>query len=130
MNRTTFGNWHVLCWNVRGLNSLERQRDVRAKIEESNCSIIFLQETKCDSFDLRLIRKFFPRRFDSFAYSPSVGAFGGILVVWCSSMFSRTLIKSQRFGLSITFTSVHNADVWIMVSVYGPCQGALRHTFV
>ena len=113
-----------------GLNSDERQHDVRAKIDESNCCIISLQETKCDSFDLRLIRKFCPRSFDNFAYSPFVGAFGGILVVWCSSMFTGTLIESQCFGLSITFTSVHNAEVWTMVSVYGPCQGALRDEFV
>ena len=59
-----FHNWLVLCWNVRGLNSPARQRDVRAKIEESRCSIICLQETKCDTFDIHMIRSFCPRRFD------------------------------------------------------------------
>jgi hypothetical protein len=51
--------WRVFCWNVRGLNSDNRQREVRSKIEESECDVIFLQETKCGSFDWKLIRQFF-----------------------------------------------------------------------
>src|SRR3954463_4599613 len=130
MNSVNFRNWRVLCWNVRGLNSEARQRDVRNKIDESGCSIICLQETKIDSFYLRLIRKFCPRRFDNFTYSPSVGASGGILIVWCSSFFSGVLIESQRFALIVRFTSVHNAEIWTMVSVYCPCLGPLRDNFV
>src|ERR1041385_4555070 len=130
MNSSSFRNWRVLCWNVRGLNYDERQRDVRSKIEESGCSVVCLQETKCDAFDMRLIRKFCPRRFDNFAFSPSVGASGGILIVWCSSMFSGLLIETQRYGLTVKFTSVHNAEVWTMVAVYGPCQRPLRDEFV
>src|SRR3954470_5481084 len=130
MNSPHYRNWRVLCWNVLGLNSAERQRDVRAKIDESGCSIICLQETKCENFDLRLVIKFSPRRFDNFAFSPSVGASGGMIVVWCSSMFHGTLVESNRFAITINFTSAHNAESWTLVSVYGPCQGALRVEFV
>src|ERR1041385_5865687 len=110
MNSSHYRNWRVMCWNVRGLNSAERQRDVRAKIDESCCSILCLQETKCENFDLRLVRKFCPRRSNNFAFSPSVGASGGLIVVWCSTMFHGTLVESNRFGITITFTSVHNAE--------------------
>ena len=85
-------NWCVLCWNVRGLNGADRQLAVRSKIEESQCSIICLQETKCEYIDHRFIRKFGPKRFDNFAYSPSVGASGGILVMWNSSVFDGRLV--------------------------------------
>ena len=78
-------SWNVLCWNVRGLNSENRQRVVRQKIDESHCAIACLHETKCTSFDSRAIKSFCPKRFDSFAFSPSLGASGGILVVWNSS---------------------------------------------
>jgi exonuclease III len=50
MNSTSMRKWCVLDLNVRGLNSEERQLDVRAKIEESQCSIICLQETKMEFF--------------------------------------------------------------------------------
>jgi exonuclease III len=43
--------WRVLCWNVRGINSEGRQREVQAKIDESECDIVCLQETKCEVFD-------------------------------------------------------------------------------
>ena len=93
MDSTTYCNWCVLCWNVRGLNSEARQRDVRAKIEESQCSIQCLQETKCENFDIRKIRAFCPRHFDTFVFAPSVGASGGILVVWNSAIFNGTLVQ-------------------------------------
>jgi exonuclease III len=54
--------WSILCWNVRGLNSENRQREVRAKIDGSDCHIICLQETKYDMFHWRLIRTFCPKK--------------------------------------------------------------------
>ena len=89
-----------------------------------------LQETKCEEFDIRTIRTFCPRRFDRFAFAPSVGASGGILVIWNSGVFTGTLIEIQRFGVVVSFTSVHNAETWTLVSVYGPCDGPLRDDFV
>jgi exonuclease III len=73
--------WRILCWNVRGLNAENHQRALRSKIEESQCSIVCIQETKCENIDHKFIRKFCPKRFDTFVYSPSVGASGGILVI-------------------------------------------------
>ena len=130
METTSFRNWNVLCWNVRGLNSDARQRDIRAKIEESHCSIICLQETKCEQFDIRKIRSFCPRRFDQFAFSPSMGASGGILVIWNSSVFEGELVESQRFSIVVSFKSVHNSERRTLVSVYGPCDGQPRDNFV
>lgn len=130
MAKLYYRKWRVLCWNVRGLNSDARQRAVRAKIEESDCAIVCLQETKCDYFDQRLLRKFCPKRFDNFAYAPSVGASGGILVLWNSAIFSGSLVEVQRFGISIQFTSTHNSEIWTLTTVYGPCRGADREQFV
>ena len=45
-------------------------------------------------------------------------------------MFIGTLVESNHFSITISFTSVHNADVWTLVSVYGPCQGPMRDEFV
>jgi hypothetical protein len=122
--------WCILCWNVHGLNADNRQRAVRSKIDESECDIICLQETKCESFDWRLVRKFFPKHFDSFAYSPLVGTFGGIIVLWNFSIFLGVFMEMQRFGIIINFTSVHDNANWTLVSVYGPFQGLLRDHFV
>jgi hypothetical protein len=46
---------------------------------------------------MRFIRNFAPRRFDHFEYIPSVGASGGILVVWNSSTFKGTVLEKAKF---------------------------------
>jgi len=102
-------NWNVLCWNIRGLNAEEKHDAVRDKIEESGCSIVCLQETKIQSFDLPLVRKFAPRHFDKFDFVPSIGASGGILIIWNSAVSLGLTIDKQVFGLTINFTSQHNS---------------------
>ena len=129
MDKKKFRVWCVLDWNVRGLNSDQRQRDVRAKVDESNCSVVCIQETKMDFFYHRILMKFLPKRFDNFAYSPAVGASGGILVAWCSSLFHGTLIEIHKFGIIIKFTSTNNAESWNLVTVYGPCLREARELF-
>jgi exonuclease III len=123
-------SWHILCWNIRGLNALGKWDAVRDKIEESACSVICLQETKKEHFDLSSIRKFAPRRFDSFDFIPSNGASGGILVVWNGSVFQGTTLDKLSFGLTISFTSLHNAEVWKLSTVYGPCTEPERTLFI
>lgn len=122
--------WSVLGWNIRGINAEEKQLKVREKMEESKCAVLCLQETKKESFDRKFIKGFCPCRFDNFAYSPSVGASGGILVVWNSSIFSGQLIEVQIFGIIIKFTSTHSNQQWTLVTLYGPCQGEERDNFV
>jgi hypothetical protein len=103
---------------------------VRSKIDESTCDIICLQETKCESVDWHFIRKFAPKRFDNFAFSPSVGASGGMIVLWNSAVFAGQLIEIKRFGIIVKFTSTHDNSSWSLVCVYGPCQGLLCDSFV
>jgi hypothetical protein len=33
-------SWNILNWNIRGLNSDDKRNAVRAKIEESTCSVV------------------------------------------------------------------------------------------
>jgi hypothetical protein len=120
----------VLDLNVRGLNFEERQLDVRGKILGSHCSIICLEETKMEYFDHRIMKKFFPKRFNNFAYSHFVGASSGIIVFWNSAISAGVLVEIQRFSVVANFSSVHNADSWTLVYVYGPCKGHERDNFI
>ena len=78
-------DWRVLCWNVRGLNDPDKRLLIYNKIDESNCDVICLQETKRENFDHSFIKSFCPNRFDRFSFSPSFGASDGIIVIWNSS---------------------------------------------
>jgi exonuclease III len=81
-------DWSILNWNIRGINSVDKCNAVKEKIEESACSIFCIQETKRSHFDHSYIKKLAPKRFNKFAFSPSDGASGDILIVWISSIFS------------------------------------------
>lgn len=91
MNRVNHRCWKVLSWNVSGLNTYVRQHDIRAKIEESQSAIVFLQETKFSFFDQRFLTNLCPKRFDHFAYSTSIVNWWGLrftnLVVSLHSKF-------------------------------------------
>jgi hypothetical protein len=123
-------DWLVLDWNVRGLNDKDKRLAIYNKIDESNCSIICLQETKCQSFDHSFIRSFCPKRFDRFAFSPSIGASGGIIVLWNSSVFNGSVLEIHRSAIRIQFSSTYNNQPWQLVTVYGPCSGIERDQFV
>ena len=123
-------NWNVLCWNIRGLNGSGKWDAVRDKIIESACSIVCLQETKRDHFDTPFIRKFLQRCFDKFAFAPSIGASGGILVAWISNHFNGFVLETKQFGLIVEFISTAKLESWKLTTVYGPCQEPLRLEFI
>src|SRR4051812_6062075 len=116
-------SWNVLCWNIRWKNSNDKHLDVHNVIESSGCSIFCLQETKHESFDLSYITRLCPKKFDMFAYVPSVGNSGGICTIWMSSVFSGSVVLSEMFALGITFSSMQSYDVWTLLNFYGPCSG-------
>src|SRR6266540_833287 len=130
MSTTQNRCWNVLCWNVRGKKSERKWEPIRDKIEESGCNIFCFQETKCESIGISFIRKIAPRRFDQFAFVPSRGASGGILVSWCSSSFTGMDVETKNFGITVQFTSKHDGTTWKLTGVYGPCQGEEREEFV
>lgn len=96
-------NWNILCWNVRGFNGSDKWNVVRSKIEESGCSIICIQESKREVIDTLFIRNFAPRKFDSFDYIPSIGASGGLLVIWASSVFIGKVLEKTSFSITLDF---------------------------
>jgi exonuclease III len=122
--------WSILNWNIRGINSEDKCNAIKEKIEESACAIFCIQETKRDHFDHSYIKKLAPKRFDKFAYSPSEGASGGILMGWNGSIFTGEIIQINKFAVTVQFTSTHSGQIWTLSTVYGPCQGPARDDFV
>ena len=61
-------NWNVLCWNVRGLNSDDKQLALSNAIRSSGCFVVCLQETKKTTFDLYFVKSCCPCNFDQFDF--------------------------------------------------------------
>ena len=122
--------WRILCWNIRGINMSEKWPIIRNKIDESLASIVCFQETKRGDFSLSYLRNFAPKKFNQFAFVPSEGASGGLLVMWMGNNFKGEVIETEIFGMVIKFQSLISADSFYLVNVYGPCEGIARENFI
>lgn len=69
----------VLVWNVRGLNSAARRAAVTGVVQQKNVSVVCLQESKMNMVEAPIINDFCGPGFDHFAFTPSVGASGGVI---------------------------------------------------
>jgi exonuclease III len=113
-----------------GINSEKKWVALSSKIEESGCDIICLQETKRESFDLAYIKKFCPKKFTKFEFVPSVGASGGLIIIWNGTLFKGELAFHNEFSLSVNFKCNLSNDSWILTNIYGPCQTERKALFI
>ena len=125
MNR----KWNILNWNIRGINSQTRWDDLRDKIDESNCGITCLQETKRDDFDQNYLRNFSPRRFNQYFYTPSLGLSGGLIIIWNGSLYSGSIVSQSSFQLTIKLLCNLSGHIFNVSNIYGPCQNENRTDF-
>ena len=102
-------SWNVLSWNIRGINSDAKLLALRNAIDTSGCSVLCIQETKRESFDLAFIKTFCPKRFDKFVFSPSVGASGGIITIWNSSVFVGTPWHANSYVVGVSFEATQSS---------------------
>ena len=103
-----------MTWNVRGINSEWKWNPVKNKITDSACDVIYLQETKKEMFESSFLRNISPTSIDSYVALPSVGASGGILIAWKSSMFEGQQTFSNDFAITVQFTSKHDGSRWAL----------------
>uniref|UniRef100_A0A8R7U2Y7 Endonuclease/exonuclease/phosphatase domain-containing protein n=1 Tax=Triticum urartu TaxID=4572 RepID=A0A8R7U2Y7_TRIUA len=99
---TAFNSCHwggnFLVWNVRGLNSPARRAAVSVFVSHNDVCMICLQETKMSVFDLNLVKEICGASFSGFAYSPSDGASGGLLIAWADDVVVSSIQCSKIFN--------------------------------
>ena len=101
--------WNVLSWNIRGLNSEKKQLALNNAIKTSGCAVVCLRETKMSEVSFPFIKTCCPRQFDRFAFVPSRGSSGGLLMIWKSAVFSGTIVSSDHFALVVNFVSMQSS---------------------
>ena len=116
-------SWNVLSWDIRGINSGAKLLAIRNAIDTSGCYMLCIQETKHESLNHAFIKTFCPKRFDKFVFAPSVGASGGIIIIWTSSVFMGTPWYVDSFAVGVSFVATQSNDSWNLINVYGPCSG-------
>jgi hypothetical protein len=86
-------------------------------------------ETKREAFDSYYIKKFYPRSLDKFAFSPSIGAFGGLLTVSNSSLFDGTIVQANSYAITIKLICRFDKKCMHITNVYGPSNLAQKMAF-
>jgi exonuclease III len=123
-------NLKVLSWNVQDLNDSRKWSAIRNTIEESACVVLCFQKTKRATFDHSYLKNFCPRRFSNFAFTPSNGASGGLLIAWVGNLFDGVTIETHRFATTVKLTSLHSAQKWFLSNIYGPCAATDKANFI
>ncbi|CAO2042950.1 unnamed protein product [Urochloa humidicola] len=112
-------NYNIFVWNVRGLNARCRRDNLRELLAACNASVVCLQETKLSVISPFLVNEMLGHRFSSFAYLPSNGASGGILIAARSPEISCTVVHAGAFSVTVALNGEHQAP-WSLTGVYGP----------
>ena len=58
-----------------------------------------------------------------------MGASGGLIIIWNSSVFVGTPWYVDSFAVGVSFAATQSSDSWKLINVYGPCSGQRRVDF-
>ena len=81
---------NILSWNIRGLGSKKKMRNVRRFLSSQNPNVVMLQDTKREIWDKRFVSSVWKGRSMEWAALPTCGASWGIVIMWDSNKFKCT----------------------------------------
>ena len=100
----------LISWNVRGLNIPSKHRMLKNMIQQYKPSIVYLQETKCNSKALEHIVAKVWANFCSIIVDAS-GASGGLAIIWDPQVLSLHEFHASHYFIQTTFhligTNIH-----------------------
>ena len=119
----------IISWNVRGLGSFEKRREVCHLVREKNLFIICVQETKLFVIDVNLCTSIWGGDLVDFSFQPSVGASGGIVTMWDTREVEVWSSMSFEHVLAISGCSVKTGVLFTVFNVYAPCDFVHQQVF-
>jgi hypothetical protein len=122
-------NINVEVWNLRGLNCPARRSVARTAISEAGASVVCVSESKLQLVTPYIVVESFGPGFDGFAYLPSVGSAGGVIIAWKSQVVSVLAQRIDRFSVSVLL-SQEGGQPWWLTTVYGPTVDDMRALFL
>ena len=116
----------ILLWNVRGLNEGKKRSRVRRLSSQWKMDIVCLQETKLEMITPSLVHSLWRCPYVEWSYVASIGASGGILLMWDRRVVSKVEICQGNFVAACFFRNVDDGMEWAFARVYCPNRDALR----
>ncbi|XP_026439283.1 uncharacterized protein LOC113337968 [Papaver somniferum] len=118
-----------LSWNIRGLGQCNKIVAIRNAILKNNPTICTIQESKREIVDDSLIQSLWGSNRCNYVYLASVGAFGGIIVIWKDGILVMEDHLLEAFYVSVKFHNVVDDFVWVFTSVYGASYDVYYNQF-
>ena len=120
----------ILSWNIRGLGSSDKHREVRNIVRRFKCDILIFYETKVESSSHSLLLNIRGGKLTQQETLPSHGALGGILIGWDDRIVTYVDTQVGLFSLSLKFRNILDNFEWWLTGVYGPCTSNLKSAFL
>ncbi|XP_026443892.1 uncharacterized protein LOC113344036 [Papaver somniferum] len=111
----------IVCWNIRGLNDLNRRDIVKKKVRDWKPSILLLQETKLQLCTDLIAWHCWGNKHVKWIDSPSQGSSGGILFFWDSSKIEVTDFLMGPFSITLLCKTISSSFQWMFTGIYAPC---------
>ena len=109
----------LISWNIRGLNSLRKGRLLKNMLMQEKPTILFLQETKCNSLVLeKIAAKAWPGGLVTAV--DAQGASGGLAVLWDARVIQLDNIHANKNFIQAIFHIIGTNTHGHMTNVYFP----------
>ena len=76
----------ILCWNVRGLNDIEKRKLIKGVVRNQKSDLVCLMETQVKDMSLQMVNSVGVGRFLNWALVDARGAAEGLLLFWDNSL--------------------------------------------
>ncbi|GLT45515.1 hypothetical protein SLA2020_193430 [Shorea laevis] len=116
----------VISFNVRGLGSLVKRKEISKLVRIENLDFLFLQETKLEGIEMSLCRLLWNTDDFDWVMQKSNGNSGGLLCVWNKRNFVKSSVVEGHGFIGILGEWGKQRLKCTFVNVYAPCDRQRR----
>lgn len=106
-------------WNIRGLGSKRKQRNLSNTMKEEKPDMVFILETKCSIDKIREIHSKCIIKYEYLELKAD-NTTGGILTLWNPQKLGILNAEASRNYLSVVIQPLGDKKVYFTTNVYGP----------
>lgn len=119
----------MITWNIKGIGSRKKQRNLNNRIKEEKPDMVFIQETKCSMDKIREIHNKWLIKYEHLQVQGN-NSTGGILTLWDPQKFGIFNVEASRNYLSLVCNLIDDKETYMITNVYGPQKKANKLKFL
>lgn len=106
-------------WNISGLGSKRKQRNLSNRMKEEKPNMVFIQETKCSIDKIREIHSKWLIKYEYLEVKTDKEA-RRILTLWNPQKLGILDAEASKNYLSVVIQPLGDREVYLLTNVYGP----------